>query len=216
MKHEWRKHEKEWYLPKKKPQLLEMPTLNFITITGQGNPNGPDYAERIAALYPIAYRLKFKAKKGLLAREPFDYTVYPLEGLWTQTDYQADKPLNKDLFVYKMMIRQPEGITQEDFFAVQAELLQQKNLSLLSEVQFETYTEGQVVQIMHLGPYDDEAASFEIIDSFLEEFGLERQLIMDEYAHREIYLSDPRRVTPDKYKTNLRVKVQERTSIEKK
>ena len=84
------------------------------------------------------------------------------------------------------------------------------SFSLIKEVAFETYTEGQVAQIMHRGPYDDEAASFDLLEGFMVEQGLERQWIMDEYVHREIYLSDPRRVPPEKYKTTLRLRVREK------
>lgn len=210
MKHEWRKAEKELYLAKIKPTLLEIPEMKFITITGKGNPNQDDYAQRIAALYPIAYNLRFKLKRGELAGAAFEYTVYPLEGLWTQEDYDPLGPLNKDLFVYKLMIRQPAQVTQEDFQLAKEEALKKSGHPLIEEVAFEKYTEGQVAQIMHHGPYDDEAASFDLLEAFMAEQGLERQWIMDEYVHREIYLSDPRRVPPEKYKTTLRLRVREK------
>ncbi len=210
MKHEWRKAEKETYFAKTKPVILEIPEMKFITITGKGNPNREDYSQRIAALYPIAYNLRFKLKRGELGGEAFEYTVYPLEGLWTQEDYEPNGPLNKELFVYKLMIRQPNQVTRQDFLLAQSETLQKTGNSLIQEVAFESYTEGKVVQMMHQGPYDDETASFAVIEAFMGEYGLERQWIMDQYAHREIYLSDPRRVAPEKYKTILRVKVQEK------
>lgn len=210
MKHEWRKAEKATYIAKNKPVMLEIPEMNFLTITGKGNPNGEDYAQRIAALYPIAYNLRFKLKRGELAGEAFEYTVYPLEGLWTQEDFDPNGPLNKDLFVYKMMIRQPYQITKEDFLLAQAETLKKSENPFIHEVAFESYTEGKVVQMMHLGPYDNEATSFAIMEDFLTEHGLERQWIMDQYVHREIYLTDPRRVPPERYKTTLRLRVKEK------
>lgn len=210
MKHEWRKAEKETYLAKARPVILEIPEMKFITITGKGNPNHEEYAQRIAALYPIAYNLRFKLKRGELAGGPFEYTVYPLEGLWTQEDYDPHGPLNKDLFVYKLMIRQPNQVTHEDFLLAQSETLQKSDHPFVQDVAFESYTEGKVVQMMHHGPYDDEVASFAILEAFMAEYGLERQWIMDNYVHREIYLNDPRRVAPEKYKTTLRLKVQEK------
>lgn len=179
MKHEWRKAEKEIYLGKTKPIILEIPEMKFITITGVGNPNRDDYTQRIAALYPIAYNLSFKLKRGELVGEAFEYTVYPLEGLWTQEDYDLNGPLNKKVFVYKMMIRQPDQITEEDFILAQAESLKKTDNALIQEVAFESYTEGKVVQMMYHGPYDEESASFAVMEDFMAKRGLESRWIMD-------------------------------------
>lgn len=211
MKHEWRKAEKEIYLAESKPVKLVIPEMKFITITGKGNPNHEDYAQRISALYPIAYNLRFKLKRGELAGDPFEYTVYPLEGIWTQENFDPTGPLNKERFLYKMMIRQPDQLTQEDFLLAQTDTLKKSDNPFIQEVNFESYAEGQVVQMMHLGPYDEEAVSFAIMEEFMKEQGLERQWIMKQYVHREIYLTDPRRVSPEKYKTVLRLRVQEKS-----
>lgn len=207
MKHQWRKDEKALYIGAKQPVLLEIPEQKFISITGQGNPNGEDYAARIAALYPMAYNLRFKLKRGEIGNEPFEYTVYPLEGVWTSVEYTPGQPIDKNLLVYKIMIRQPDVISQVDFEDALAESMAKKPNDLYAEVQFETYTEGQVVQMLHVGPFDMEAETFAVIEAFMSEQGLERDWIMQDYVHREIYLTDPRKIAPEKYKTTLRVKV---------
>lgn len=111
MKYEWRKQEKAYYLPKE-PQLIEVPAYQFITLTGEGNPNRPEFSEQISALYMMAYGLRMGLKKGSFGNTPFEYTVYPLEGVWTLPE-KPQGPIAKEELIYKIMIRQPEQVTAD-------------------------------------------------------------------------------------------------------
>ncbi|WP_163134884.1 GyrI-like domain-containing protein [Agarivorans sp. Alg241-V36] len=207
-KHEWRKHEKALYLPKNKPEVAEVPAFKFITVKGEGNPGNEAFSECVAALYSLAYGLKMNLKK--MANEPAgytDYTVYPLEGLWDINE-QAKKSfkgtINKDDLVYTLMIRQPDFIDESLFNEIKA-LVKMKNPSpRLSSVSFETLVEGPCIQMLHLGPFEDEPLSFSQMENFAENEGLNRI----SKQHREIYLTDARRVSPEKYKTVLRFQVE--------
>lgn len=209
MKHEWRKHEKELYLPKTEPEYIDVPEFKFLTISGQGNPNAPEFANYIQALYPFAYGIKMGLKKDAKPPKGYqEYTVYPLEGIWDVTE-QAKKAssakLNKDELVYTLLIRQPNFVTKEYFEKVREQVLEKKadENPLLREVQFEKSTDGPSVQMMHIGAYDDEPASFARMEAFAEENGLKRL----SKVHKEIYLSDFRKVPADKLKTVLRFQV---------
>lgn len=114
MKHEWRKAEKILYLPKKEPQVIEVPEQKFFTIEGVGNPNGPDFAERIGVLYSLAYGVRMMPKNGFEPEGYYEYTVYPLEGIWSISEEAKDKESwTKDDLTYKIMIRQPDFVTEE-------------------------------------------------------------------------------------------------------
>ncbi|USD67537.1 GyrI-like domain-containing protein [Vibrio sp. SCSIO 43136] len=203
-KHEWRKAEKSLYLPKAKPELVEVGEMKFITISGAGNPNSPEFTQYIEALYSIAYAIKMTLKKKQPAPVGYvDYTVYPLEGVWDITDEAKanfDGTINKDDLVFTLMIRQPDFVT-EAFFSEMVTMTKAKKANpLLDEVLFCSITEGQCVQMLHLGPFDDEPASFAKMEAFAAEQGLTRL----SKVHREIYLSDTRKVAPEKLKTTLR------------
>jgi hypothetical protein len=206
MKHEWRKKEKNIYLPKNKPEHIHIPPFKFITIDGTGNPNDEHFPEYIAVLYALSYAVKMSPKKGLAPEGYFDYTVYPLEGIWdlneeAKQNYQGT--LNKDDLVFKLMIRQPDFVSPE-FVAQMLEFTKQKKPHpLLEQLRFEVMEDGECVQMMHLGPYDEEPASFQKMETFAEENGLVRL----SKTHREIYLSDFRKVAPEKLKTVLRFEV---------
>ena len=205
-KHEWRKKEKQYYQPKTKPEVIDVPTFQFATISGAGNPNDPFFADYITALYSISYAVKMNAKKLEPKPEGYqDYTVYPLEGVWDVSEEakRENRPLSKDDFVFKLMIRQPAFVT-EAFFQEMLELTKMKKPHpLLEQIQLEELTDGKCVQMMHIGSYDDEPASFEQ----MEEFATAQQLNRSSKKHREIYLSDFRKVAPEKLKTVLRFKV---------
>lgn len=205
MKHEWKKQESQFYSAKTQPQMLNIPAMNFIMISGQGDPNLEDFAQRISALYALAYPLKmaFKAtQSGQPGAAGFsDYTIYPLEGIWSSTN-PADLT-DKSSFIYTIMIRQPEVISLEQFAAQREQVLRKKQMPLLNEVRFECVEEGLCAQILHLGSFDDEPASFAKLDQFTADQGYERL----GYWHREIYLSDARKTAPNKRKTILRYQV---------
>ncbi len=199
---------KKYYLPVRKPALVTLPKQQFIMISGIGDPNQEDFSERVGILYSLAYPLKMDSKKRCL-NDPgttgtvgfTDFTVYPLEGIWSTSD-PAD-PLNKDKFVYQIMIRQPAVITAEDFAETLALVKRKKPHQLLEEVTFEEVEEGLCVQMLHQGAFDEEQASFEKMQAFANA----EQVTRVGWQHREIYLTDPRRTAPENRRTVLRFQV---------
>ncbi|HHU63751.1 MAG TPA: hypothetical protein GXZ32_06045 [Clostridiales bacterium] len=204
MKHEWRKHEKELYMPKQKPQLVSVPEQKFFMIEGKGNPNSHEFQEKVAVLYSLAYAVRMMPKQGYTPEGYFEYTVYPLEGLWDLTEEGRKlNTLDKDELLYTIMIRQPDFVTKQVADKAFEVARKKKPHPLLDEVVFDTTEDGLSVQILHIGPYDDEPLSFEKMKKFIEDNNLEIRTL----RHREIYLSDPRKVEPAKLKTVLRYMV---------
>lgn len=205
MKYEWRKKDKEVYLPPTKPTIFADTEKLYITVDGKGNPNGPEFEKDVQILYALSYTIRMMPKKGIIPEGYYEYTVFPLEGIW-DLDEEGRKLdyLDKDHLVYKIMIRQPDFVTEE-VFAKAVELTKEKKKDLaIDKARLETIADGLTVQMMHIGSYDDEPESFAIMEKFCEENGLRR---IDK-RHREIYISDPRRVSPEKLKTVLRFKVE--------
>lgn len=193
---------KEWkhlYRPSTKEFVVEdVPPLNFLMIDGHGNPNKtPEYTEAIETLYAVAYKLKFMSKK----EKDQDYVVPPLEGLWWAEDMDSfTTKQDKSVWDWTMMIMQPEWITREMFDVAVQQVEKKKNPPALSKLRLEAYHEGLVAQIMHIGSYDDEAPTLAKLHSqFIPENGYK-----EAGKHHEIYLSDPRKVAPEKLKTILR------------
>ncbi|MGB5057725.1 MAG: GyrI-like domain-containing protein [Candidatus Promineifilaceae bacterium] len=178
--------------------LIEVPAMQFLMLDGHGDPNSaPAYQEAVEALYAVAYKLKF-ASKQQVGR---DYTVMPLEGLWWAEDMASfTARRDKSQWDWTMMIMQPEWVTGEMFAQATAVVTQQKALPALAKLRLEPYHEGQSVQIMHIGSYEDEAPT---LHKLHHEFMPANQLAFNG-RHHEIYLSDPRRVAPEKLKTVLR------------
>ena len=208
MKHEWRKKEKQVYIPKAKPEVIEIPEYSFLTISGKGNPNNPEFSEYIGALYPICYGIKMGLKKNPILKNYYDYTVYPLEGVWDISDeakkkYTENTKLNKGDLVFTLMIRQPNFVTKEYALDAIENVKLKKPNPLFDIVKFEKITEGNCLQMLHIGSYDDEPATFKIMEEFTKNEGLERE----SKVHREIYLSDFRKIAPEKLKTVLRFKL---------
>ncbi|HOY12436.1 MAG TPA: GyrI-like domain-containing protein [Saprospiraceae bacterium] len=207
MKHEWKKNEKQYYLPENKPEWISIPKFKFYTIEGSGNPNDDFFAEYIGVLYALSYGIKMSAKKGMEPKGYFEYTVYPLEGVWDIND-EAKKSfkgtINKNDLVFKLMIRQPDFVEQ-DFALQMLEQIKRKNPhELLDQVKFEEIIEGDCVQMLHLGSYDSEPESFQLMEQFATRENFHRK----SKIHREIYLSDARKVPADKLKTVLRFGVE--------
>lgn len=204
MKHEWRKHEKNLYIPKQKPELIYVPEQKFLMIEGKGNPNGDDFLERVKVLYALSYAIRMMPKQGYTPEGYFEYTVYPLEGLWdlTEKGRKLDK-LDKDELLYTIMIRQPDFVNREVVDKAFDIVRKKEPHPLLDKVFFDTIEDGLSVQILHVGPYDTEPQSFEMMRKFIEENDLEIKTL----RHREIYLSDARKVEPAKLKTVLRYMV---------
>lgn len=200
----WRHAEKEIYPQKKTPLITTLPAQNFITITGQGNPNGPEFAEKVQSLYPISYAIRMAPKKGIEFPGAFDYTVYPLEGFWSLAEGHRQEPLDKDYLQYKIMIKQPSFVDATVFN--QAKEMAQAKIApeLLDQLKFETIVEGEVAMILHIGAFDDEPASFAKLADFIQAAGYQRTSLI----HKEIYLSDFRKVDEAKRKTILRVGIE--------
>ncbi|WP_020526479.1 GyrI-like domain-containing protein [Flexithrix dorotheae] len=206
MKHEWRKNEKKIYIPGNKPEVIEIPKFKFLTINGEGNPNEPGFTDYIEVLYTLSYGIKMSPKKGLKLKGFYDYVVYPLEGVWDINE-EAKKnfngSINKDDLVFKLMIRQPDFVNANFVETIREMTMARKPLKLLKEVAFEEMEEGKCVQMLHKGSFDDEPETFRIMEDFAEKNGLKRV----SKIHREIYLSDTRKVAPEKLKTTLRFNV---------
>ena len=207
MKHEWRKKEKEIYIPKNKPQLVEIPEFKYLTIGGQGNPNSEGFSEAIGVLYSLAYAIRMMPKKGITPEGYFEYTVYPLEGTWDLTEKgraQMVDGLNKEELVYTLMIRQPDFVTNEVVSKAFEIVKAKKPHTLLDKVKFETIKEGLSVQMLHVGSYDDEPRTFSEMQDFIDS----NKLKLKTKVHKEIYLSDFRKTESSKLKTVLRYSVE--------
>jgi hypothetical protein len=206
MKYEYKKQEKELYSTKKQPVILEVPEQKFFSLHGVDDPNGPEFKKRIETLYPVSYGLKFTYKKYAAQNEVEfdDYVVFPLEGVWSLTKAgQKLDHLDKNEFEYDVMIRIPDFIPDELIQPEIAETKEKKNPPLIDELEIKTYPAINAAQILHIGKYDDEPASFKKIDDFVAENNKQRITKI----HREIYLSDARRVEPEKLKTILRYEI---------
>ena len=205
MKHEWRKKEKNIYLPKPKPEIIDVPEFQFLTIAGEGNPNNDSFSEYITVLYSLSYAIKMGLKKEGNLPDYTDYTVYPLEGVWDINE-EAKKnftgTINKNDFIFTLMIRQPDFVKPDFVEKMKVITKKKKPHPLIDQVKFEKIREGECVQMLHIGSYDDEPASFKK----MEEFAEENDLVRPTKVHREIYLSDFRKVAPEKLKTVLRFK----------
>ena len=206
-KYEWKKKEKDLYQPKSKPEIIDIPSFKFFTLEGKGNPNDEFFADYVGALYSLSYGGKMSYKKGIEPKGFYDYIVYPLEGVWDLTekgreDYKKGF-INKEELLFKLMIRQPDFVDEAYAKFIVEEAKKNKPNALLNDVKFEEIEEGKVVQMLHVGSYDSEVESFKIMEEFVKESGFERA----EKLHKEIYLSDARKVEAEKLKTILRFKV---------
>lgn len=206
MKHEWRKHEKNIYLPKKIPMSIEMPTIKYFVISGKGNPNSDMFAEYIGVLYSVSYAIKMSYKWDIVPQDYYEYTVYPLEGVWDIADKSKYVPgaINKDNLAFELMIRQPSFLNEELAKEIIEKTKKKKPHVLLDSVEFKEIDEKSCVQMLHLGSYDSEPASFDLMKQYCIDNNLKRISM----KHREIYLTDARKTTPDKNKTVLRFKVE--------
>ena len=204
MAFDFKKEYKEFYLPKKKPEILEVPKINYIAVRGKGNPNeeNGDYQNTLSLLYGIAYTLKMSYKGYHKIDGFFEYVVPPLEGFWWQDgkdgiDYDRKEALN-----FISIIRLPDFVTKADFDWAIEEATKKKKQDF-SRVEFLTYDEGLCVQCMHIGSYDDEPATVELMHKYMQDNGFKLD-ITDKRHHHEIYLSDPRKCDTSKLKTVIR------------
>ena len=202
MKHEWKKQEKEIYGVKTKPCVIDIPAWKYIILSGSGNPNDEIFSDKVAALFAIAYKMKMAYKAfAEKSSEITDYTVYPLEGIWSMDSEK--EYLVKEELQYRIMIRQPDFITKEMFDNALEIVRIKKYNPYLTDVSFETICDGRCIQVLHKGAFEDEPASFEVMDGYCMEHGYKRM----GKEHREIYLNNANRTEKANLKTILRYKV---------
>ena len=204
MAFDFKKEYKEFYMPKNKPEIVTVPKANYIAVRGKGNPNENDgaYQKAISILYAVAYTLKMSYKTEHKIEGFFEYVVPPLEGVWWQDNVDGIDYADKAAFNWISVIRLPEFITQKDFeWAVEA-ASEKKKLDC-SSAEFLTIDEGVCVQIMHIGAFDDEPQTVALMDEYIAQNGYEND-ITESRLHHEIYLSDARKVAPEKWKTVIR------------
>ncbi|MCR5121020.1 MAG: GyrI-like domain-containing protein [Ruminococcus sp.] len=204
MAFDYKKEYKEFYLPPRKPTIVTVPPMNFIAVRGSGDPNSEDgeYKAAMEILYGIAYTIKMSKKGSHHIEGYFDYVVPPLEGFWWQEGVSGIDYAHKENFRWISVIRLPEFVRKADFDWAVEEASRKKN-SDFSKTEFLTYDEGLCVQCMHIGSYDDEPETVRLMNEYLDEQGYVTD-ITEKRLHHEIYLSDARRVPPEKLKTVIR------------
>ena len=198
------KKRKKLLSTKTKPEIVNIEKFKFIQLKGTGNPNSEEFSERVGVLYSLSYTIKMMPKKGINLNGYFDYVVYPLEGIWDLDEEGRKKEeFDKNNLVYNIMIRQPDFVTEEIFKLALESVKEKKPNKLLDEVVFGEIEEGMCVQMMHIGSFDNEYKTFEV----MKEFCKDNNLLIRNMAHREIYISDFRKTSKDKLKTVLRYRV---------
>ena len=204
MTFDYKKEYKELYMPKNKPSIVEVPTMNYIAVRGKGNPNeeNGDYQTAIGLLYGIAYTIKMSYRGTHKIDGFFEYVVPPLEGLWWQDGIKGMDYNQKDQLNYISIIRLPNFVTRADL-AWAIEETEKKKKQDFSRVEFLTYDEGICVQCMHIGSYDTEPVTIDLMHKYMKENNCELD-ITDKRLHHEIYLSDPRKCDLGKLKTVIR------------
>ena len=201
MAFDYKKEYKEFYMPKNKPSIVTVPKMNYIAVRGKGNPNDEDgeYKKSIGLLYAIAFTIKMSYKGDYKIDGYFQYVVPPLEGFWWQDNTDGIDYNRKDDMQFISIIRLPDFVTKKDFDWAIEEATKKKKTDF-SKVEFLTYDEGLCVQCMHIGSYDDEPATINLMHEYMEENGYELDITNTRF-HHEIYLSDPRRCDVNKLKT---------------
>lgn len=210
MAFDFKKEYKEFYMAKNKPQIVDVPRANYIALRGKGNPNeeNGEYQKAISVLYAVAYTLKMSYKTDYRIEGFFEYVVPPLEGFWWQDNIDGVNYSDKSSFNWISVIRLPDFVTEKDFkWAI--ETAEKKKKLDCSSAEFLTVDEGLCVQIMHIGAFDDEPKTVAIMDKFLEDNGYENDM-NDKRFHHEIYMSDARKVSPEKWKTIIRHPIRKR------
>ena len=209
MTFDFKKQYKEFYMPKNKPEIVKIPPMNYVAVRGKGNPNvvGGDYQQAISILYAVAYTLKMSYKTDYKIEGFFEYVVQPLVGFWWQDNIKGIDYTNKDAFNWISVIRLPDFISERDFaWAVQT-ATKKKKIDC-SSAEFLTIDEGLCVQIMHLGSFDSEPKTVALLENYLKEQGFVNDL-NEQRLHHEIYMSDARKVAPEKWKTVIRHPIKE-------
>ncbi len=211
MAFDYKKEYKEFYMPKDKPAIVTVPSMNYIAVRGSGDPNREDgeYKQSIGLLYGIAFTIKMSKKSDHQIDGYFDYVVPPLEGFWWQEQKAEIDYAHKEDFRWISVIRLPDFVTKEDFDWAISEATRKKKTDF-SKVEFMTIEEGLCIQCLHVGSYDDEPATVRIMNDYMKEQGYVLD-ITDKRLHHEIYLSDARKVAPEKLKTVIRHPIKSRS-----
>ncbi len=211
MAFDYKKEYKEFYMPKNKPSIVKIPKMNYIAVRGKGNPNeeNSEYKDSIGLLYAIAFTIKMSYKGTHKIDGYFEYVVPPLEGFWWQEGMKGSFDYNnKDAMHFISIIRLPDFVSKKDCDWAIEEASKKKKQDF-SKLEFLTYDEGICVQCMHIGSYDNEPATMELMHQYMIENGYELD-ITDTRFHHEIYLSDPRRCEISKLKTVIRHPIRKR------
>lgn len=204
MAFDYKKEYKEFYMPKSKPSIVDVPQMNYIAVRGKGDPNAEngEYKASIGLLYGIAFTVKMSKMGDHRIEGYFDYVVPPLEGFWWQNGSDVIDYSHKEDFEWISLIRLPDFVTKSDFDWAIEEGTRKKKTDF-SRVEFLTYNEGLCVQCMHIGPFDSEPETVMLMDEYVKANGYETD-ISEKRFHHEIYLSDARKVAPEKLKTVIR------------
>lgn len=204
MAFDYKKEYKEFYMPEKKPSIVMVPSMNYIGVRGQGDPNEEEgeYKQSIGLLYGIAYTIKMSKKGNHQMDGYFDFVVPPLEGFWWQDGVKGVDYSRKEDFRWISLIRLPDFVTRDEYQWAVEEGTRKKKKDF-SKVEFLSIDEGLCVQCMHVGPYDAEPETVTLMHEFIDQQGYTLD-ITDERHHHEIYLSDARKVAPEKLKTVIR------------
>lgn len=207
MAYNFKKEQKDLYNPGKRPMVIDVPAMNYLTVRGHGDPNAADseYQQSIPLLYAVAYTIKMSKKGDHQIPGYFDFVVPPLEGYWWQEGVKGIDYDHKEKFSFISMIRMPDFVDQATFEWAVKEASVKKRLDL-AKVEFLSQHEGLCVQALHVGPYDDEPATVKKLHELMADKGLQLD-INDHRHHHEIYLSDPRRSQPEKLRTIIRIPV---------
>ena len=204
MAFDFKKEYKEFYMSKSVPEIVTVPKANFIAVRGMGDPNqeGGAYQSAVSILYAVAYTLKMSYKTDYRIEGFFEYVVPPLEGFWWQEGIDGVDYRDKSTFHWISVIRLPEFVTKKDFDWAVEEAARKKKLDC-SLAEFLTIEEGLCVQIMHIGPFDNEPSTVALMDQYIAENGYANDM-NEARRHHEIYLSDARKAAPEKWKTIIR------------
>lgn len=204
MAFDFKKEYKEYYLPKNKPEIVDVPPANYLAVRGSGDPNqvGGAYQRALSVLYAVAYTLKMSYKSPRQIEGYFAYVVPPLEGFWWQEGAEGFDYRDKSAFCWISVIRLPDFVKRADFDWGVAEATKKKKLDCTG-AELLRIEEGLCVQIMHHGPFDDEPATIALLDAFLRENGYAHDFTATR-RHHEIYLSDARKTPPEKWRTVIR------------
>lgn len=204
MPFDYKKEYREFYLPPQTPSIVRVPAMHFLAVRGQGDPNeeGGAYKQAIGLLYAVAFTIKMSKLGSHKLDGYFDYVVPPLEGLWWQEGVYGVDYARKEAFHWVSLIRLPEFVTKEAFDWAVRQATEKKQQDF-SPVEFFVWEEGMCVQCMHIGPYDNEPETVQMMDHFAKEQGYVLDFTSGRY-HHEIYLSDVRRCKPENLKTVIR------------